>query len=420
MRRLRPFLLACLCFVCAGCREEGSPVFKGLTHAAYVWRQGWDAPAVASVSAGDVPTEIGELIVLVGECGLGQPPRAVRPPWPELKSSHRKLSLAVRVGTRSALGGAKEPDLSEAFDLLDRGVASARTAGVEVAGVQVDFDCPERLLAAYAARLREYRTAHAGLTVAITALPAWLDAAGCAELLSSVDGFTLQVHATQRPNAKQPSPLIRADQALAWIARAEKFRRPFRVALPTYAYLACFARSGTFLGVRAETRELPEATAWTRPLPADPKEVAAVMSALHAGRHPWVQGVDWFRLAFPGDRQNWTRAGLGKVIAGVALAERCDVVETRHGALVDLEVLNPTDQPLVLPRIRVRWSGATWVGSDAAAGWAPASTTVGGQDFVADERAGFLAPGERRVVGWLRLDRPVELRTEAVSEQVAR
>jgi len=421
MRRLRPFLLAVLCLWCAGCREEGSPVFKGLTHAAYVWRQGWDDPAAASLAAGDLPAAVGELVVLVGECGLGQPPRAVRPPWSRLQATGRRLALAVRIGTRSALGGDDEPDLREGFGLLDQGLAAARAAGLAPTGVQVDFDCPERLLAAYAARLRQYRAAHPDLRLTVTALPSWLEAPGCAALFAAVDSFTLQLHATRRPNAQQPSELIAAGPALAWIARAEKFRRPFRVALPTYAYLACFARSGTFLGVRAETRELPAATAWTRPLPADPQAVGQVLAVLASGRHPWVEGIDWFRLPFPGDRQNWTRAGLAKVLAGERLQEACVVEVQTKGPLYDLVVVNPTEQPLPLPRVRVRWHDATQVAADAAQGWMVGPALREGQDFPADERAGFLAPGERRVVGWLRLDRSAPgLRTEAVREQVGR
>ena len=416
MRRLRPFLLACLCF-CAGCREEGSPAFGGLSHAAYVWRQGWDVAAVGSLDAGDLPGEVDELIVLVGECGLGQPTRAVRPPWARLRSTGRKVSLAVRIGTRAALGGPQEPDLQEGFALLRAGAAAARAEGLEVRQLQVDFDCPERLLAAYADRVRAFKAQAPDVAVTVTALPAWLDAPGCAELLSACDGFTLQVHATQRPNAKEPVPLVSSRQALGWVARAQAFRRPFRVALPTYAYVAGFARAGTFLGVRAEGRELPAATSRTQLLPADPKEVAAILAELKSGRYPWVRGVDWFRLAFPGDRQNWTRAGLAKVLRGEALAGRCVVELQTQGALVDLVVVNPTEQPLAAPVVRVRWAASTWLAADAASGWELAAPTDRSQDFAVDPRAGFLAPGERRVVGWLRLSvADPGLRAEALGE----
>lgn len=421
MRRLRLFLLACLC-VCAGCRREEPPAFKGLTHAAYVWRQGWDAAAVASLTAGELPAEVGELSVLVGECGLGQPPRAVRPPWPQLLATGRPVSLAVRIGTGSALGGPQEPDLREGVGLLKEGLAAARAAGLEVTQVQLDFDCPVRLLSAYAERLREFKQATPGLMVTITALPSWLQAPGCAQLFQTVDGFTLQVHASQRPKAKAPTRLVTAVEALRWIEQTETlYHRPFRVALPTYAYVACYARSGTFLGVRAESRELPAGTAFTQLMPAEAPEVAEIVAALKSGRHPWVRGVDWFRLAFPGDRQNWTRAGLGKMVRGEALADRCRVELRSQGALTDLTVYNPTEQPLPLPPVLVRWSGAGWVGADAALGWEVATPAGNALRFTVDPRAGFLAPGERRVLGWLRLTQPGEtLTAEIIGEQLSR
>ncbi|MCX6918384.1 MAG: DUF3142 domain-containing protein [Verrucomicrobia bacterium] len=421
MCRLRLFLLACLC-VSAGCRREELPAFQGLAQAAYVWRQGWDAAAVASLEPGYLPAEVGELIVLVGECGLGHPPRAVRPPWPQLLATGRPISLAVRIGTGSVLGGPQEPNLQEGFTLLNDGLVDARAAGLTVTQVQVDFDCPVRLLSAYAERLLEFKRSAPDLAVTITALPTWLQAPGCGQLFKSVDGFTLQVHATQRPSAKEPARLVSAVEALRWIAQAESlYRQPFRVALPTYAYVACYARSGTFLGVRAESRELPTGTAFTQLMPTETQEVATVLATLKSGRHPLVRGVDWFRLPFPGDRQNWTRAGLGQMVRGETLAARCRVELRPQGALTDLAVYNPTEQPLALPPVLVRWTGAGWVGADAAVGWetaAPAGNTV---RFTVDPRAGFLAPGERRVLGWLRLTQPAaSLTAEVASEQLPR
>ena len=421
MCRLRLFLLACLC-VSAGCRREELPSFQGLSQSAYIWRQGWDAAAAASLAPGDLPAEVGELIVLVGECGLGHPPRAVRPPWPQLLATGRPISLAVRIGTGAVLGGPQEPNLQEGFTLLNEGLAAARAAGLTITQVQVDFDCPVRLLSAYAERLQVFKRAAPALAVTITALPSWLQAPGCEQLFKSVDSFTLQVHATQRPSAKEPARLVSAAEALRWIAQAESlYHRPFRVALPSYAYVACYARSGTFLGVRAESRELPAGTAYTQLMPAESLEVAIILMTLKSGRHPLVRGVDWFRLPFPGDRQNWTRAGLGQIVRGEVLAARCSVELRSQGALTDLAVYNPTEQPLPLPPVLARWSGASWVGADAAAGWEVAPPAGNTLRFTVDPRAGFLAPGERRVLGWFRLTQAAgSLTAEVVSEQLSR
>jgi hypothetical protein len=61
------------------------------------------------------------------------------------------------------------------------------------------------------------------------------------------------------------------------------------------------------------------------------------------------------------------------------------------------------------------------VGSDAAIGWEAAAVTGNLQRFKVDPRAGFLAPGERRVLGWLRLTQPAEVvGAEVVGEQLSR
>jgi hypothetical protein len=65
MRRLRLFLLACLC-VCAGCRREEPPAFQGISQAAYVWRQGWDSAAAVSLTAGDLPAEVNRTLDIGG------------------------------------------------------------------------------------------------------------------------------------------------------------------------------------------------------------------------------------------------------------------------------------------------------------------------------------------------------------------
>jgi hypothetical protein len=406
-----PVLLLGLALGAAGCREQAEPRAVPLSHSAYVWRQGWDAAARDSLSGRTWPVGLTELNVLVGECGLAPTGRRVHPPWPALRATGRTLALSVRIGTRHALGGSGEPDLSEGLALLRAGWEEARAAGVTVAAVQVDFDCPSRLLDAYADRVVAAKRAWPEVRLTVTTLPTWLKEPGFARLIAAADGWTLQLHGTQRPNLAQPAPLFAAAPALGWIEQAESWGHPFRVALPTYAYLACFSSSGAYLGVRAETAELPKGTARTQVLPADPAEVVRLLEELEDRRHALVQGVDWFRLPFPGDRQNWTMAGWTQVIARQALAKTCTVELKVDGVLADVAVRNATGQPLPLPTLELSWTGARLLGADATGSWVAAARGEG-LVFRPDERAGFLAPGERRVVGWVRLTeaRPVTVR----------
>ena len=410
MSRWPALLLGLACGV-AGCREQPVPRPTPLTHAAYVWRQGWDASARDSLAGRNWPAGLTELNVLVGECGLAPLGRRVYPPWAALRATGKTLSLSVRIGTRHALGGADEPDLAEGLALLRQGWAEAQVAGVTVAAVQVDFDCPSRLLGAYADRIASAKRAWPEVRLTVTALPTWLKDPGFSRLIAAADGWTLQLHGTQRPNLAKPVPLFAEGQALAWIEQAEILGRPFRIALPTYAYLACYSASGAYLGVRAESAELPKGTARTQGLPADPAQVVRLLAQLEDRRHALVLGVDWFRLPFPGDRQNWTMAGWAQVIARQGMPSSCLLEVKADGPLVDVAVVNPTGQPLPMPTLEVVWTGARVLGTDATMDWT-AVAAAAGVAFRPHPLAGFLAPGERRVVGWVRLTeaRPVQVR----------
>jgi hypothetical protein len=149
-----------------------------LAHSAYVWKQGWNTQMISQLAAMELPAKLTALNILVGECGLSSGRRAVRPPWKELAAKGRPLALSVRIGTRKAVHKLGELDLSEGFELLLSGLTEARAAGVTVVSLQVDFDCPERLLADYAEGIRGLKARTGGAPVTITALPSWLDAGG--------------------------------------------------------------------------------------------------------------------------------------------------------------------------------------------------------------------------------------------------
>jgi len=410
-----PVLLLGLALGAAGCREQAAPRAQPLTHTAYVWRQGWDASARDSLAGRVWPAGLAELNVLVGECGLAPAGRRVHPPWAALAATGRPLGISVRIGTRNALGGAGEPDLSEGLALLRQGWEEARAAGVVVRGAQVDFDCPSRLLSAYADRIAAAKRAWPEVRLTVTTLPTWLKEPGFARLIAAADGWTLQLHGTQRPNLAKPAPLFSEELAMAWIEQAETLGRPFHIALPTYAYLACYSATGAYLGVRAESVELPKGTARTQALPADSAQVIRLLERLEDRRHALVLGVDWFRLPFPGDRQNWTMAGWSQVIARRQMASACTPELRLDGALVDVAVVNPTEQPLATPTVELAWSGARLQGADATASWVAAPRGEG-LAFRPHPLAGFLAPGERRVVGWARLSEPRPVQVRVVGE----
>lgn len=405
------FLLLVFMLGIVSCAPAPRPRHNPLTHSAYVWRQGWTAEAVASLTECKLPEPLSALNVLVGECGLSRGPRAINPPWKELSGHGRAITLSVRIGTRKAIVGKDEIDLSEGFGLLMSGLAQAKAADVQVESLQLDFDCPERLLRAYAEQINILKTDSRGLPLTITTLPSWLDAADFDKLIAATDGWTLQLHSTSRPKLDRKNHLFSANQAEAWTNRAMRFGKPFRVALPTYAYLACFGKRGEYLGMHAEQSGFPAGTLRTIALPADPAEVSAYLRILDDGRYGQISGVDWFRLPLSGDRQNWTMRGFGDILAGRTLSAQPDVITTQKGELYDLSVRNTTDQPLVLPSVNAKWNQGHVVGVDATYAW---RTEVRAKAirFACHDFTEFIAPGEQRVVGWLRLSEPQTLTTE--------
>jgi hypothetical protein len=149
-RRLMALVLLAGMLGMLSCAPSPQPRNVLLTHSSYVWKQGWNARSNSELAGMELPSKLTALNVLVGECGLSSGRRSVRPPWKELLALGRPLSLSVRIGTRKAVLKTGELDLTEGFDLLLAGLAEARAAEITVASLQVDFDCPERLLAAYA------------------------------------------------------------------------------------------------------------------------------------------------------------------------------------------------------------------------------------------------------------------------------
>lgn len=400
--RLMSLALIAVALSLLSCAPAPAPRVVPLAHSAYVWKQGWNVSTVGDLRQMSIPVALTELNVLVGECGLSSGRRAIRPPWKELAAHGRRLSLSVRIGTRKAVDRTGGLDLAEGFELLLSGLAEARAAEIPVASVQVDFDCPERLLASYAASIRELK-AKTGVPVTITALPAWLDADSFAELITAADGWTLQLHGTSRPKLGSPHALFASDAALRWTRQALGFGRPFRVALPTYAYLACFGKYGEYLGMHAEQSGFPSGTIQTMPLPAEPAQIRAYLCALADARFERVTGVDWFRLPFPGDRQNWTMQGLDDVLAGREMTTSLEIIGSQKGGLYDVAVTNSGEHPVALPSVRLEWNDGLLLGLDATYAW-QASAKGTSVTFSTRPFQEFLAPGERRVVGWVRID----------------
>ena len=271
--------------------------------------------------------------------------------------------------------------------------------------VQLDFDCPQAKLAEYAEFISGIKLRHPGIRISITGMPCWLDEPGLKKLLDAADGWTLQVHLTDLPTSAASIPaLCDTARARKWMRRAAALEKPFRVALPTYAYLAHFDADGKFAGIEAETPKARPVghtfTTWTPDYPA----IAALVRELAPAPPTGFEGIDWFRLPVEGDRLNLTAAVFAKLRRGEApLPGKISLrtVASDEGRLLDLRLENTGELDADIP-------GA--LQADFPAGSPsmydlPGSRRIRESDtqLVFAPPPGRLRPGESRALGWFRL-----------------
>ena len=215
--------------------------------------------------------------------------------------------------------------------------ATAKTAGIEILEVQLDLDCPERLLADYANFLRKLKPRLDGLRLTVTAIPCHLANSAFANVARAADGYTLQVHGVQFPknladitgnppnhapaqaNAKIENwqakiQLMDAATARRAIAAAERLGVPYCLALPTYAYRFVFGADGKCRGILQPFSPPPDPRrSSVRTIAADPVAVREIYQL--ACRIRACVGVTWFRLPVKGDDACWELAAVAAIRA---------------------------------------------------------------------------------------------------------
>jgi hypothetical protein len=117
--------------------------------------------------------------------------------------------------------------------------------------VQLDFDCPDRLLPEYAAALREIRRTLP--RVSITALTHWARLASFADLSRSVSEITPMFYDMQGDPAgvgpkAPPPPILDPAQVASALRDWKSCPTPWRAGLPTFARLTVFDQAGKSRG----------------------------------------------------------------------------------------------------------------------------------------------------------------------------
>ncbi len=403
-------------------RPSAGPRASGpLSQEAYVWQRAWTEPVRLSIR--EQATRLDRLVVLKAEVAFhGSEPRVMRVAvdYATLRGLGRPIGLALRIGPYPGPFSREDAAGRLLSGLAAELVAEARTNGVPLAELQVDFDCAEQKLAGYQCWVEWLRAGVAPTPLVITVLPAWLGQPTFPSLVGAADGFVLQVHSLARP--KSPGDAFRlCDPASARraVERAAKLGRPFRVALPTYGYLAAFDRNGRFIGLSAEG-PVPTWPAGVvlRDIHAEPEAMAELIRGWLAERPRELTGVAWYRFPVAGDQRNWRWATLAKVMAGES--PRADVrAEARQAesSLVEVELFNRGTAEQKAPMcVTVSWPRGRLVASDGLLAYEAVGATADSIQFQRKAAGPALAPGERRTIGWLRFESETEVRVKSDAE----
>ncbi|MEP6821608.1 MAG: DUF3142 domain-containing protein [Chthoniobacterales bacterium] len=129
------------------------------------------------------------------------------------------------------------------------------TAAAGRSALQIDYDCPDRLLLEYAGVLKKIRPFVPSLS--ITALPGWIRQPALAELGRSVTEMFPMFYDFQPdpvvPGAK-PVPVVVPEKAIAWLAEWNRCPTPWRAGVPNFSRLTVFNPDGKSAGHVREWR----------------------------------------------------------------------------------------------------------------------------------------------------------------------
>lgn len=358
----------------------------------YIWQRQW-SPALAEAAAATAPLLQGWR-VLAGEVdGRGQWQPA-RPDLAALRATGLPLRGVIRIS------GRKTPDLDQVARRANDILAEWSQAGVALRGLEIDHDAPTAQLPPYATFLHGLRgRLPAGTSLAITALPTWLnDAAALRALLAEADESVLQVHAVQRPG----QGLFNGAQAMTWAeAWAKHTNKPWRVALPAYGSRVSFDEAGRLLGIDSERSSMIKA-AEARELAAVPQSVVALRDELRAAALPGLAGFLWFRLPLASDQRAWSPATFQAALRGDALRAGLGLrlQPGPAGLPRDLYIVNDGNADAPLPAVLVLAKPCSAI--DAVNGYA--AEVAGGLVRLRRMDGGLLRAGKARRIGWLRCE----------------
>ena len=134
-------------------------------------------------------------------------------------------------------------------DTYEAASAAAKRQGIQVVGLQLDLDCPSRLLPKYAELCREVKGRVGKATLSVTGLTSWLTESGLDDLVGAIDRFVPQFYEGRLPQRFQDDvPVSDADRYLAAIERLSRLDRPYLVGIAAYGQALLFDPKGKLAG----------------------------------------------------------------------------------------------------------------------------------------------------------------------------
>lgn len=390
--------------------------YGALPQQVYVWQRVWSRPVCDAVLAH--ATNFAESAVLTAEVSWkDKRPKVARAEvdFPVLAVTHCPIGLVLRVGPFKGFLGQNQPAVSFLADLAAALVAQARANGVQPVELQIDFDCADGRLADYRTWLAEVRKRVSPLPVTITVLPDWLNSPAFPQLAAVATNYVLQVHSLTQPvDISTPFTLCNPLAACRAVLKAGEFGVPFRVALPTYAYVVAFGADGKFIGLSAEaSRSWPDGTQ-LRAMSADPVAMSSLARAWATNHPAAMRGLIWYRLPTPVDNLNWRWPTLAAIVAGREPRASFHAVARRvEAGLVEISLVNDGELDISSRlAVEARWPDARLIAGDGLHGFELAEQNGSGVTFQNQSSNYRLPAGETQIAGWLRLDQDREVQLE--------
>src|SRR5258708_3193414 len=310
--RLLVALLLCVIGL-SGSVPQVRTTAEALPHDAYIWQRSWTPPVIAAARGSSDMVRAWR--ILLAESDQAGRWATVSVPWADILATQRPIVGVIRIDGRL--------DEGRISALLDQIVSRVEALGANLAGAEIDYDCPTSKLPAHAPFLPELRSRLArGIPLSITALPTWMNSTALERLTRDLDEIVLQVHAVDDPRRGLFDP----DQAERWVRDfGWRIRRPFRVAVPAYDVRVTWRADGRLASVEGERPLLTGANGGEL-LGAPPGQVLQFLRALGRTAPENLVGIVWFRLPTDADARSWSLHTWRAVSSGVLPPPRLHTV----------------------------------------------------------------------------------------------